>query len=63
MTVAVDGTTVAELNYTDGLSPQTSTETLAAGYHAITIDYFQTGGGADIDFQANGPDGSAITYA
>jgi hypothetical protein len=60
--VTVAGTTVAELNYANGLSPQTTTETLSTGYYSITIDYFQTGGGSDINYQATGPGGSAVIY-
>ena len=60
--VVVDGNTVAELNYVNAASPQSTTETLSVGYHSITIDYFQTGGGSDINYQATGPSGSAIAY-
>ena len=60
--VVVDGSTVAELNYGSGLSPQSTTETLAVGYHSFTLDYFQTGGGADINYQATGPGGSTVAY-
>ncbi len=60
--VVVGGSTVAELNYVNALSPQGTTETLSVGYHSIAIDYFQTGGGSDINFQATGPGGSAIAY-
>ena len=60
--VLVDASTVAELNYVNGLSPHSTTETLSAGFHSFALYYFQTGGGSDIDYRATGPGGSTVSY-
>lgn len=60
--VTVDGSVVAEQNFTAQLSPYNAQIDLTAGYHAFDLFYFQTAGGWNLGTNFSGPSASAIAF-
>ncbi|MDB6155519.1 MAG: Extracellular serine protease precursor, partial [Chthoniobacteraceae bacterium] len=56
----IDGQTVVNNNFSQGVTTRTGTITLSAGYHNIAVGYYEGGGGFGLNAQISGPGDTAV---